>query len=105
MPFISSPMVPGWEEAKVSYLLNYSNQGWWHDTLNLLFNPRDVELIQSIPLCGKSVDDALVWPYTPTRSYSVKSGYRFLYKARCLDSGEYHSDDNKLWKKVWGMQV
>ena len=89
----------------MSSLLNYSNQGWRHDTLNLLFSPRDVELIQSIPLCGKSVDDALVWPYTPTRSYSVKSGYRFLYKARCLDSGEYHSDDNKLWKKVWGMQV
>ena len=65
----------------------------------------DVELIQSIPLCGKPVDDALVWPYNPTGSYSVKSGYRFLYKARCLDSGEYHPDDNKLWKKVWGMQV
>ena len=89
----------------MSSLLNYSNQGWRHDTLNLLFSPRDVELIQSIPLCGKSMDDALVWPYTPTGSYSVKSGYRFLYKARCLDSGEYHSDDNKLWKKVWGMQV
>ena len=105
MPFISLLVVPGWEEAKVASLLSYSNQGWRHDTLNLLFIPRDVELIQSIPLCGKPVDDALVWPYTPTGSYSVKSGYRFLYKARCLDSGEYHPDDNKLWKKVWGMQV
>ena len=105
MPFVSLPVVPGWEEAKVASLLSYSNQGWRHDTLNLLFIPRDVELIQSIPLCGKPVDDALVWPYTPTGSYSVKSGYRFLYKARCLDSGEYHPDDNKLWKKVWGMQV
>ena len=46
-----------------------------------------------------------MWPYTPTGSYTVKSGYRFLYKSRCLDNGEYHSDDNKLWKKVWGMQV
>ena len=86
-------------------LLDYSNQGWWHDTLNLLFSPRDKELIKSIPLCGKLVEDALVWPYTLTGSYIVKSGYRFLYKSSCLDNGEYQPDDNKLWKKVWGMQV
>ena len=58
-------------------LLDYSNQGWWHDTLNLLFSPRDKELIKSIPLCGKLVEDALVWPYTLTGSYIVKTGYDF----------------------------
>jgi len=28
MPFISSPIAPGWEEAIVASLLDYSNQGW-----------------------------------------------------------------------------
>ena len=105
MTFISSPIEPGWEEATMASLLDFSNQGWRHNTLSLLFSPRDKELIQSIPLCGKPVEDALVWPYTPTGSYTTKSSYRFLYKSRSLDNGEYHPDDNKLWKKVWGMQV
>ncbi|KAK7838397.1 hypothetical protein CFP56_019860 [Quercus suber] len=68
-------------------------------------NPRDKELILSVPLCGKPMEDALVWPFTPTGSYTVKSGYRFLHNSRSLDIGEYHPEENKLWKKVWGMQV
>ena len=38
-------------------------------------------------------------------SYTVKSGYRFLYKSRSLDNNEYQPEDNTLWKKVWGLQV
>nr|POE93978.1 hypothetical protein CFP56_27854 [Quercus suber] len=30
---------------------------------------------------------------------------RFLYNSRSLDNGEYQPDNNRLWKKVWGMQV
>nr|POE95816.1 hypothetical protein CFP56_40130 [Quercus suber] len=100
MPFISSPIKPSWKEATVDTLLDFSSQGWRHDLLSFLFSPRDKELIQSIPLCGKPVEDALVWPFTPTGSYTVKSGYRFLHKSRSLDIREYHSDENKLWKKV-----
>nr|POF13380.1 hypothetical protein CFP56_38409 [Quercus suber] len=105
MPFISSPIKPGWEEATVDTLLDFSSQGWRHDLLSLLFSPRDKELILSIPLCGKPVEDALVWPFTPTGSFTVKSGYRFLHNSRSLDFGEYHPEENNLWKKVWGMHV
>ena len=98
-------MVSGWEEATVASLLDDSNLGWKQDTLNLLFSQRDRELINSIPLCGKSVEDVLMWPFTPTESYTVKLGYRFLYNSRTLDNGEYQPDDNRLWRKVWGMQV
>ena len=103
LPFISSPMVLGWEEATVASLLDHSNQGWKQDSLNLLFSPRDKELINSIPLCGKPMEDVLMWPFTPSGSYTVKSGYRFLYNSRSLDNGDYQLDDNRLWKKVWGM--
>nr|POE70401.1 hypothetical protein CFP56_61894 [Quercus suber] len=96
---------PGWEEATMDTLLDFSSQGWRHDLLSLLFSPRDKELILSVPLCGKPMEDALVWPFTPTGSYTVKSGYRFLHNSRSLDIGEYHPEENKLWKKVWGMQV
>jgi len=46
-----------------------------------------------------------MWPFTPTGSYTVKFGYRFLYNSRSLDNRDYQLDDNRLWKKVWGMQV
>ena len=105
LPFISSPMVLGWEEATVTSLLDDSSLGWKQDTLNLLFSQRDKELINSILLCGKLVEDVLMWPFTPTESYTVKLGYRFLYNSRTLDNGEYQPDDNRLWRKVWGMQV
>lgn len=98
-------MVAGWEEATVDSLIDFSNRGWKQDTLNLLFSPRDKELINSIPFCGKPVEDILMWPFTPTGSYTVKSGYRFLYNSRILDNGEYQTDDSRLWKKVWGLQV
>lgn len=74
LPFISSPMVPGWKEATVASLIDYSKQGWKQDTLDLLFNPRDKELINSIPLCGKQVEDVLMWSFTPTGFCTVKFG-------------------------------
>ena len=51
------------------------------------------------------MEDVLMWPFTPTGSYTVKFGYRFLYNSRSLDNRDYQLDDNRLWKKVWGMQV
>nr|POE96616.1 protein tify 10a [Quercus suber] len=94
-----SPAAPKPEES------NPWIEGWKQDTLNLLFSPRDKELINLIHLCGKSVEDVPMWPFTPTGSYTVKFGYRFLYNSRSLDNGEYQPDNNRLWKKVWGMQV
>nr|POF26691.1 hypothetical protein CFP56_36558 [Quercus suber] len=95
----------GWENARVASLFDTSHQVWNLGMLQLLFNPRDVDLIQSIPLSGKPVEDVLVWPFTLTGSYIVKSGYRFLYKSRSLDNNEHQPKDNTLWKKTWGLQV
>nr|POE73187.1 putative ribonuclease h protein [Quercus suber] len=78
---------------------------WNSATLQQLFNPRDAELIHSIPLSTRPVEDVLIWPFTPTGSYTVKSGYRFLYKSQSLDNNDYQPVDNTLWKKIWGSQV
>ena len=58
-------------------------------------------MIESIPLCSWKVDDTLFWPFTPSDSYTVKSGYRFLYKAQSMDNSDYNLEDNNgLWKRV-----
>ena len=48
--------------------------------LHGLFNPKEMSLIKNIPLCITSVEDKLVWPFTVSGEYTVKSGYNFLAK-------------------------
>lgn len=66
LPFTSSPVAPNWENARVASLFDTSHQVWNPGKLQLLFSPRDVDLIQSIPLSGKPGEDVLLWPFTPT---------------------------------------
>ncbi|KAK9988269.1 hypothetical protein SO802_028508 [Lithocarpus litseifolius] len=93
-------------EFSVEYGLGWVFRWVWNSaTLQQLFNPRDAELIHSIPLSTKPVEDVLIWPFTPTGSYTVKSGYRFLYKSQSLDNNDSQPADNTFWKKIWGLQV
>ena len=57
-------------------------------------------MIESIPLITIPTEDKLIWPFTPSNSYSIKSGYSFLYKSQSFDTNEYHPQNNKMWKKV-----
>lgn len=105
LPYISSPIPSGWEDARVSSLFDSFQQVWNSATLQQLFNPRDSELIHSVSLSNRPAEDVLIWPFTPTGSYSVKSGYKFLYKSHSLDNNDYQPADNTLWKKIWVIQV
>ena len=105
LPYISSPIPSGWEDARVSSLFDSSQQVWNLATLQQLFNPRDAKLINSIPLSTRPIKDVLIWLFTQTGSYTVKSGYRFPYKSQSLDNNDYQPADNTLWKKIWGLQV
>ena len=75
------------------------------DILQYLFLPRDVDLIQSIPLSSSQGEDMLFWPYTQLDSYFVKSGYRFLSNIQSCDTSVPPLVNNDLWKKVWGLSV
>lgn len=48
-----------------------------------------------------------IWPQTPTGTYLVKSGYRFLSQEGLLpDQQRAHTGQvQALWKQVWGLQV
>ena len=105
LPYISTPKAHGLEDLLVASLIDLDFNKWHSKALQDLFMQRDVELIELIPLSSIPTEDTLIWPFTPTGIYSVKSRYNFLYKNNNFNNNEYHPESNKLWKKVWGLDV
>ena len=93
------------EEAKVVSLIDPDTKEWHSATIQSIFSPRDAELIQSIPSSSIPMANKLVWPYSPTGVYIVKSGYQFLCRSQNFEDNDYHPFETNLWKKVWGLQV
>lgn len=71
------------------------------------FSLAEVEMIKSIPLSSTSQLDKLIWPFTPTSQYSVKSGYRFLFEGNSAQpiSSPSSSQSGGWWKKLWKMEI
>ena len=105
LPFFSRPRAHGLEDLLVASLIDSDSNRWHSKALQNLFMQRDVELIESIPLSSIPTEDTIIWPFTPTCVYSVKSEYNFLFKSNSFNNNEYHPESNKLWKKVWALDV
>ena len=52
-------------------------------------------------------EDVLIWPLSPSRSYSVRSAYRMLMEAEnsSLPSSSSSMTSNSIWKKIWKLKV
>ena len=105
-PRILSPLVAGFEDDKVVDLIDTVSKKWDVHLLQGLFNPHEVELIMSIPLCRSYVEDKLVWPFTPSGTCTVKPGYRFLVNENSVNSTPMNSNQNDgVWKLIWALSV
>ncbi|KAF4373101.1 hypothetical protein F8388_019283 [Cannabis sativa] len=80
------------------------NDGSWdQELLADLFNGRDRELINKIPLFS-SVEDRLVWQLESSGIYSVKSAYNLLQ----VDHGRWHDNPDaaaKFWSSFWRLKL
>lgn len=59
----------------------------------------------SIPLSSIPMADKLVWPYSLTGVYTVKSRYQFLCRSQSFEDNNHQPVETNLWKKVWDLQV
>ncbi|XP_075654807.1 uncharacterized protein LOC142624974 [Castanea sativa] len=52
-------------------------------------------------------EDVLIWPLSPSGSYSVQSAYRLLMEAKnsTLPSSSSPMSSNSIWKKIWKLKV
>ena len=84
-------------------LINPVTRSWRNEVVDHVFNVQEVEIVKGIPLSSTNQPDKLIWSFTPSSNYSVKSGYKFL-----LENSEQFqrpTQDTGFWKKVWGMEI
>ena len=106
-PTVQSPVVEGFQEARVVDLINPVSHRWEPELIKGLFTPQEAELILSIPLSQNQTKDKVIWPFVSSGNYSVKSGYNFLVKENStLDTNSNNpSLYQDLWKNSWGATV
>ncbi|KAJ8428778.1 hypothetical protein Cgig2_014386 [Carnegiea gigantea] len=70
-----------------------------------LFLPCDAELILTIPLYDSWLEDKLVWHFTMSGEFSMRSAYHVLLEQ--LDSGARASMNTlrSAWKSLWALEV
>ncbi|XP_075658761.1 uncharacterized protein LOC142628577 [Castanea sativa] len=86
-PTMQSPMVEGFQEAKVRDLINLDSHKWESDLIKGLFTPQEAELILSIPLGQRRTKDKLIWPFVSLGNYTVKSAKMNLVQRKILTEG------------------
>ncbi|XP_019092307.1 PREDICTED: uncharacterized protein LOC109129123 [Camelina sativa] len=59
-----------------NHLINPSTKDWHLPILEEFFDPEDIPVIRSIAVSKVFKPDSLVWHFTKSGKYSVKSGYR-----------------------------
>ena len=100
---ITSPVLFGQENSCVAVLINQPTKQWRTDVIDHVFSNIEAEAIKSIPLSSSQQQDTLIWPFTPSRHYSVKSGYRFLHENELPDQGS--ATNSGFWRDIWSLNV
>ncbi|GMQ01429.1 hypothetical protein CsSME_00048078 [Camellia sinensis var. sinensis] len=62
-------------DAPVSTLIDRTRGCWNEEIITSMFSPIDAPSILAIPLCRNWLADTLVWHYSKSGIFSVKSAY------------------------------
>ena len=94
--------------ATVDNLIDPITRSWCVSMIDHVFLPYEVEVIKSIPLSNRAVQDIQIWAYTNTGEYSVKSAYKMIQTQQLRSSrgqSSNYSQCNKIWKATWAAKV
>ncbi|GKU89382.1 hypothetical protein SLEP1_g3524 [Rubroshorea leprosula] len=72
---VVTPRANGCEVEWVSELIDDVTHSWRRELVYQLFSEYEAQLVLSIPLSWRSLEDDWVWQHTREGCYSVKSGY------------------------------
>ena len=106
-PKILSTAHPPWEGTKVSTLIVEDLGEWNSEVVRQLFSVEEVDMILSIPLSKRLLEDRMVWSGTRNGKFSVSSAYHSIRelgninKVECSDA----SGMKQLWKSIWNLNL
>jgi hypothetical protein len=100
--YITTPMIEGRENMKVSELIDHDIGKWNVTLIQQLFNTRDVSEILKIPLNLLHEEDEQIWRHSIKGLYSVRSAYHHLIES-VIDNNHLKVDGN--WKRLWSLNV
>lgn len=94
--------------ATMDNLIDPTTRSWRVSMIDHVFLPHEAEVIKSIPLSNRAVQDIQIWAYKSTSEYSVKIAYRIIQTQHLRSShgqSSNHSQSNKVWKGIWAAKV
>ena len=99
-------MVPGFEDGRVSDLINPLTRTWDSSLVHGLLSLDEAALVPSIPLSRTIVEDKIIWPFNPSGTYTVNSGSKFLAKLTSMQVLTVNQQQhNEVWNQIWGLNV
>jgi hypothetical protein len=98
---------------RVAEFIDQTSATWRVERIQEFFLPMDAEVIQSIPLSTRRMDDRWAWHYERNGILTVRSVYRLLVqtKKRMEDwledrgSGSNGEREQRDWQRLWKVQV
>ncbi|XP_051209407.1 uncharacterized mitochondrial protein AtMg00310-like [Lolium perenne] len=98
---------------RVSDFIDATMAKWSTELLSEWFIPMDVEVIRSIPLSTRSMEDRWAWHYDKNGVLTVRSMYRLLVQTKrhredWLEGRSAPSDsvgESKAWRRLWAAKV
>lgn len=90
-------------EPVTSYILE--NREWDVALLRNNFAQIDIDRIITIPLSYFQANDQLIWHYSPTGLYTVKSGFHLAASNSDGDQDNSSTNSNTWWKFFWSLNL
>ncbi|XP_071683223.1 uncharacterized protein [Lolium perenne] len=98
---------------RVSSFIDATNATWNTELLHTWFLPMDVEVIKTIPLSTRRLEDRWAWHYDKKGVLTVRSMYHLLVNTKkrredWLDGRSANSDtrrDSMAWRRLWSANV
>ena len=93
-------------DIRVADLIDNDRGCWKTQLVRQLFLPMDADQILRLPLCRSWPMDKIIWHFTPSGTFSVKSAYHLIRASKRRDQPSASMTSGcTFWKKLWSLSV